>query len=194
MPSFFRRLSFPRPRKTPSTADEQPVVVIEEQHQQTQPEEQLPLPTPETQRVLLLHAPRQPYQLTDNYAVPKVQGEHEVLVRTQAIGLNPIDWKAPDFNFAIPELPYISGRELAGEVVQKPNPSSRLKARDRVWTQALLYSPITRQLTERYRCWSSQQTTGISGKPHTKNMSSPSTTTPSDSHPVSPPKRVPHSV
>lgn len=145
--SFLRRLSFPRARKTPSTTattDEkrQPEVVVvlpktgeqheEQQQQQQEADEPSPLPTPDTQRVLLLHGARQPYQLTEEYAVPAVQGEHEVLVRTQAIGLNPIDWKAPDFNFAIPELPYISGRELAGEVVRKPNPSSRLKARDRV--------------------------------------------------------------
>jgi len=147
MSSFLRRLSFPRHRKTPSTVDEQPAVVIEEEQQQPQLEEPLPLPTPETQRVLLLHAARQPYQLTDNYAVPKVEGEHEVLVRTQAIGLNPIDWKAPDFNFAIPELPYISGRELAGEVVQKPNPSSRLKARDRVRTHSPYFKISIGQLT-----------------------------------------------
>ena len=50
---------------------------------------------PETQKVLLLHAVRQPYQLTENYPVPKLESAHEVLVRAQAIGLNPIDWKAP---------------------------------------------------------------------------------------------------
>lgn len=57
--------------------------------------EPLPIPTPETQTVLLLLAAKQPYQLTEKYAIPELQGEHEVLVRTQAIGLNPIDWKAP---------------------------------------------------------------------------------------------------
>lgn len=50
---------------------------------------------PETQNVLLLLGPRQPYQLTADYPVPKLEGDSEVLVKTCAIGLNPIDWKAP---------------------------------------------------------------------------------------------------
>jgi len=37
-----------------------------------------------------------------------------------------------DFNFGIPELPYISGRELVGEVVKICQPSSRLALGDRV--------------------------------------------------------------
>ena len=36
------------------------------------------------------------------------------------------------FNFAIPELPYISGREFVGEIVQKGASSTRLKLGDRV--------------------------------------------------------------
>lgn len=73
---------------------------------------------PPSQRVLLLHGPRQPYHVTHDYAVPDLHHDREILVRTAVIGLNPIDWKAPDFNFAIPELPYIAGRECAGEVVR----------------------------------------------------------------------------
>lgn len=75
-------------------------------------------PLPPSQRVLLLHGPRQPYHVTHDYAVPDLHHDREILVRTAVIGLNPIDWKAPDFNFAIPELPYIAGRECAGEVVR----------------------------------------------------------------------------
>ncbi|EAQ90411.1 hypothetical protein CHGG_02346 [Chaetomium globosum CBS 148.51] len=51
--------------------------------------------TPETQTVLLLHGARQPYQLTENHPVPSFKDDREILVRTQAIGLNPMDWKAP---------------------------------------------------------------------------------------------------
>lgn len=50
---------------------------------------------PRSQTVLLLHEPRQPYSLTGDYQVPALRGEGEVLVRVRAIGLNPIDWKAP---------------------------------------------------------------------------------------------------
>lgn len=51
--------------------------------------------TPENQEVLLLHAIRQPYQVTAGYPVPVIQHDDELLVRVEAIGLNPIDWKAP---------------------------------------------------------------------------------------------------
>jgi len=50
---------------------------------------------PATQSLLLLHAPRQDYVLTYDHPVPATNANHEVLVRVHAIGLNPIDWKAP---------------------------------------------------------------------------------------------------
>lgn len=50
---------------------------------------------PNTQKILLLYGPRQPYKVVENYAVPKLLSDDEVLVRTRTIGLNPIDWKAP---------------------------------------------------------------------------------------------------
>lgn len=50
---------------------------------------------PDTQTILLLYAPKQPYQVVEDYAVPKLHSDDEVLVRTRTIGLNPIDWKAP---------------------------------------------------------------------------------------------------
>jgi D-arabinose 1-dehydrogenase-like Zn-dependent alcohol dehydrogenase len=37
-----------------------------------------------------------------------------------------------DFNFAIPKLPYISGRELSGQVTRIMDSTSRLKVGDRV--------------------------------------------------------------
>jgi hypothetical protein len=58
------------------------------------PSETLPV-TPETQTVLLLRGARQPYEVTQDYPVPELRDDREVLVRAQAIGLNPIDWKAP---------------------------------------------------------------------------------------------------
>ncbi|KAM7203146.1 GroES (chaperonin 10)-like protein [Naviculisporaceae sp. PSN 640] len=154
MPSFLRRLSFPKGRKTPSTSGEQPKIITESKQDEQahiQDDEPLPLPIPATQRVLLLHAAKQPYQLTEEYAVPTPQSHHEVLIRTQAIGLNPIDWKAPDFNFAIPTLPYISGRELAGEVVAKPtSPSSRLKPRDKVLVISTDYRDLRKAAYQEY--------------------------------------------
>jgi hypothetical protein len=54
-----------------------------------------PPPIPSSQSVLLLHGIRQPYQVTAGYSVPDIKHDHELLVRTDTIGLNPIDWKAP---------------------------------------------------------------------------------------------------
>lgn len=51
--------------------------------------------TAETQTVLLLHGPRQPYAITEGSEIPRQTSEREVLVRTETLGLNPIDWKAP---------------------------------------------------------------------------------------------------
>lgn len=47
------------------------------------------------QEVLLLHAPKQRYIITKDYEIPALKDGKEMLVKVQAIGLNPIDWKAP---------------------------------------------------------------------------------------------------
>ncbi|KAK3377115.1 chaperonin 10-like protein [Lasiosphaeria ovina] len=144
--SFFRRMSLHRLRKssTSSHTDQpSPVDILA-------PVDDEPLSAPETQTVLLLHAAKQPYQLTDSYPVPQLQGDREVLVRVQAIGLNPIDWKAPDFNFALPELPYISGRELAGEVVQTSTRPSRLRSRDKVLVISTDYRDLRKAAYQEY--------------------------------------------
>ena len=51
--------------------------------------------SPTCQTVLLLHKLHQPYKVTEDYPVPKLLRDDEVLIRTRAIGLNPIDWKGP---------------------------------------------------------------------------------------------------
>ena len=52
------------------------------------------LEVPLTQKILLLHAAKQDYQLLEGYPVPTLRA-NEVLIKAKAIGLNPIDWKAP---------------------------------------------------------------------------------------------------
>ncbi len=47
------------------------------------------------QSVLLLLQPKTKYDLTHEYPVPVVEGDRELLVRVSAVGLNPLDWKAP---------------------------------------------------------------------------------------------------
>lgn len=110
--SFIKRLSLKKLRtnsSSPTKNSQLPQVQYVEKQEQLREDDILigsgnhstsstgmePLPTPEKQTVLLLHAAKQPYQLTEDYPVPRVEGEHDVLVRTQTIGLNPIDWKAP---------------------------------------------------------------------------------------------------
>lgn len=47
------------------------------------------------QNALLLHAPKQRYQLASKHEIPSLKNNREMLVKVHAIGLNPIDWKAP---------------------------------------------------------------------------------------------------
>ncbi|KAL3419899.1 alcohol dehydrogenase GroES-like domain-containing protein [Phlyctema vagabunda] len=84
------------------------------------------------QSVLLLHGVKQRYVYTTNQDIPKLQNENEMLVRVEAIGLNPIDWKAPDFGFGLPALPRISGRDLAGKIVRASAKRSRFQKGDSV--------------------------------------------------------------
>ncbi|KAK4652539.1 hypothetical protein QC762_502270 [Podospora pseudocomata] len=148
--SFLRKMSLHKFRKSLSSPKLDSLNLTEAEKAPVRPDEPL-TPPPETQTVLLLHAARQPYELTDDYPVPQLQDEHEVLVRTQAIGLNPIDWKAPDFNFAIPTLPYISGRELAGTVIQPPSSSStRLQEKDRVLVISTDYRDLRKAAYQEY--------------------------------------------
>jgi hypothetical protein len=57
--------------------------------------ENAPPTPPATQSALLLHEKRQPYVITTGHSTPYIQHDWEVLIKVQAIGLNPIDWKAP---------------------------------------------------------------------------------------------------
>lgn len=50
---------------------------------------------PENQSALLLHAVRQPYEHISDHSIPNIEHDHELLVKVSAVGLNPIDWKAP---------------------------------------------------------------------------------------------------
>lgn len=47
------------------------------------------------QEVLLLHGAKQKYVHTPEQPIPKLENDREMLVEVHAVGLNPIDWKAP---------------------------------------------------------------------------------------------------
>lgn len=61
-------------------------------------------------------------------------GDHEVLLRTKAVGLNPIDWKTLAFNFCMPSLPWINGRECSAIVEHTGRSVTSVRKGQRVWT------------------------------------------------------------
>lgn len=89
---------------------------------------------PRQQKALLLHGIRERFALTEDHEVPETTGPHELVVKIQAVGLNPVDWKSVDYGFGIPQLPYVSGRDFAGTVVKCPSMDCRLQVGDVVST------------------------------------------------------------
>lgn len=69
--------------------------------QSSNPEQNAVVPVPvdnqlaTTQNALLLHAIKEKYTLVTDHAVPSILHQDEILIEVSAIGLNPIDWKAP---------------------------------------------------------------------------------------------------
>ncbi|EKD16923.1 uncharacterized protein L3040_006210 [Drepanopeziza brunnea f. sp. 'multigermtubi'] len=102
------------------------------------------------QDVLLLHAPKQRYAHTQQQPIPELRNDREMLVAVDAIGLNPIDWKAPDFGWGLPALPCISGRDLAGRVVKAPKLQSRLGKGDNVMAISTDYRDSRKSAYQQY--------------------------------------------
>ncbi|KAJ5175984.1 uncharacterized protein N7482_001861 [Penicillium canariense] len=102
------------------------------------------------QSVLLLKGVREQYTLVNDHAIPAILHPGEILVKVLAIGLNPIDWKAPAFNFGIPSLPWINGRDLAGLVLQVPNANSRVRVGDIVLVPSTDYRDIRKAAFQQY--------------------------------------------
>ncbi|GME62919.1 putative zinc-binding dehydrogenase protein [Neofusicoccum parvum] len=115
------------------------------EHREQQPRQSVPT----TQTVLLLYQPRTRYALTPKHDTPSLHFEDEVLVKVQAVGLNPIDWKAPDFGFGIPTLPYISGRDFVGTVVHA-HPSSPFQPSDLVLAVSTDYRDVRKSAFQQY--------------------------------------------
>ena len=89
-------------------------------------------PIPKNQQQLLLHAPKELHTFIGTAAIPELEASHDILIRIQVIGLNPIDWKASAYNFGLPQLPCVSGRDFVGVVIKSSNSSSRIKPGDLV--------------------------------------------------------------
>lgn len=77
------------------------------------------------------------FELTPHQPLPTPLTDDEILIRNDAVGLNPVDWKSVSFNFGIPAFPWILGRDIAGTIVQPPaRNEDGWKVGDRVWTCA----------------------------------------------------------
>lgn len=92
---------------------------------------------PEVNRALVVVGKRT-YDIIDNYPYPRLESEDEVIISNCAVGLNPIDWKSVDFNFCLPEYPWITGREMAGVITAVGKNVTDFNVGDRVWTSQSL--------------------------------------------------------
>ncbi|KAL2867368.1 zinc-binding alcohol dehydrogenase family protein [Aspergillus lucknowensis] len=118
----------------------------------TQPPDQ---PSSATQRALLVHGAQQPYALVTDHAIPSILHKDEILIKVTVIGLNPVDWKGPAYNFGLPRLPWVNGRDLAGVVVQASEPDTdtarpRLRKGDLVLVPSTDYRDIRKAAFQEY--------------------------------------------
>ncbi|TVY56739.1 Trans-enoyl reductase eqxC [Lachnellula cervina] len=90
------------------------------------------IPLQKSNRALIVAA-KGAYDFVD-LPFPTLSHEQEVVISNRATGLNPIDYKSVDYNFCLPEFPWVTGREMAG-VVEMVGPGVRdVKVGDHVWT------------------------------------------------------------
>jgi NADPH:quinone reductase-like Zn-dependent oxidoreductase len=73
------------------------------------------------------------YSLT---TIPRAQilAPNEVLLRTHTVGLNPIDWKTVSYNFCMPSLPWVNGRECSAIVEETGSAVRSIRKGQNVWT------------------------------------------------------------
>ncbi|RHZ46493.1 zinc-binding alcohol dehydrogenase family protein [Aspergillus thermomutatus] len=119
------------------------------------------------QSALLLKGVGEQYTLVTDYDIPTVSHRDEILVKIMAIGLNPIDWKGPAYNFGIPALPWINGRDLAGEVIQVSDGCSRLRVGDIVLVPSTDYRDMRKAAFQEYAVATHFNAARI---PHTGNI------------------------
>ncbi|KAL4750157.1 hypothetical protein BDW72DRAFT_204148 [Aspergillus terricola var. indicus] len=106
-----------------------------------------------SQKALLLQSAREAYTLVTDHEVPALVHLGEILIKVVAVGLNPVDWKAPAFNFGIPGLPWVFGRDLAGVVVKTSpshSPCSRIQLGDVVLVPSTDYRDIRKAAFQEY--------------------------------------------
>lgn len=97
----------------------------------------LPSPSPSPTKTKTNHqlvvAAKGTYALVES-AFPVLASSREVVIRNLATGLNPIDFKSVDYNFCLPQFPWVTGREMAGVVEVVGEDVTEFEVGDRVWT------------------------------------------------------------
>lgn len=64
------------------------------------------LAEPQVQKALVV-ARKGEYEIRHDFPMPAL-GDDEIMIRSRYVGLNPIDWKSVDYNFCLPEFPWVS--------------------------------------------------------------------------------------
>ncbi|KAJ3189655.1 hypothetical protein HK101_008808 [Irineochytrium annulatum] len=91
---------------------------------------------PTTQKALVANAKGDlSKQVVQDWPVPKI-GDNEVLVRVEAAGLNPVDFKIVKYGVFIDSYPTILGSDAAGRVVSVGSKVTKTKVGARVFFQA----------------------------------------------------------
>jgi len=66
------------------------------------------------QKALVLDAPKGSF-IVSTRTVPR-PAAGELLVKVQAVGLNPVDWKIQEYDIVVKEYPAVLGSDVAGDV------------------------------------------------------------------------------
>jgi NADPH:quinone reductase-like Zn-dependent oxidoreductase len=95
--------------------------------------------TPTNKAAYLLSSKATPLEVKDApYPVPR---DDEVVVKTHAVAINPVDWilqeQGTSFMFTWLKYPFVLGTDVAGEVVQVGPRITRFKPGERVLGQAI---------------------------------------------------------
>lgn len=118
--------------KTDGHASEKPMVVCSATTDSSVADVSDKKAIPKVQRALVV-ARKGEYEIRHDFPMPHV-GDGEIMVRSHYVGLNPIDWKSVDYNFCLPQFPWVTGREMSGVVVQEGKDVAGFQEGDKVWT------------------------------------------------------------
>lgn len=85
-------------------------------------------------KAVFLDGKQKPFRIGD--IDTKSPGKGEVLIRSKAIAINPVDWKVQDFGVFVDNWPAILGEDVAGDVVEVGEGVTRVKPGQRVFAHA----------------------------------------------------------